>query len=78
MENAAGAGTTGSHGERGPTAEEIARATQDMLRRHREEQQAWNQYYEQSCRGWRVIRGGEIRSIALLCPCSFSLQQQHH
>ena len=47
MENAAAAGTAGSHGGRGQTAEEIARATQDMLRRHSEEQRAWNQYHEQ-------------------------------
>ena len=47
MEKDAAAGTTGSHGGQDQTAKEIARATEEMLRHHREEQRAWNQYHEQ-------------------------------
>lgn len=32
-------------------AEEMARETQDMVRRHRDEQQAWNRNFDRKARG---------------------------
>ena len=75
MEKDAAAGTTGSHGGRGQTAEEIARATQDMLRRHSEEQRAWNQYYKQKL---SRLENQHDQRCFFAGMFFFNFLQQHH